>query len=261
VADLKCLIVDDVELGRDKLRRYLADQPGVTIVGEAGSGVEAVTAIRDLAPDVVFLDVEMPEMDGFDVLAALAGEKLPAVVFVTAYEHYAVRAFDVHAVDYLLKPVEKERLVQALDRVRAEQAESDAAAEGEATIDGRLRNLLGELKPGANYPARLLIKDVGRTRVVAVKDIDWVEAAGNYVALHCGKETHIMRETMTDLERRLDPTRFARIHRSAIVSIEQIVELTPLFNGDQSVKIKTGAELTLSRTYRDKVLPLLGDKG
>jgi two-component system LytT family response regulator len=256
--DLKCLIVDDVELARDKLRRYLADQSGVTVVGEAASGAEAVERIRDLAPDVVFLDVEMPEMDGFDVLAALEGEKLPAVVFVTAYGHYAVRAFDVHAADYLLKPVERDRLLQALDRVRAALAE--AAGAGDESIDAKLRKLIGELKPAERYPARLLIKDVGRTRVVTVRDIEWVEAAGNYVALHCGKETHIMRETMTDLERRLDPARFARIHRSAIVNVEQILELTPLFNGDQSVKLKTGAELTLSRTYRDKVLPMLGER-
>lgn len=259
MADLKCLIVDDVELGRSKVRRYLADIEGVSIAGEAASGPDAVTAIRELQPDVVFLDVEMPEMDGFDVLAELEGERLPAVVFVTAYEHYAVRAFDVHAIDYLLKPVERERLVQAVARVRAQLAEREQADEGDE-VDARLRALIGELRPTGQHAVRLLIKDVGRTRVVAVKDIDYVEAAGNYVALHCGKETHIMRETMTELERRLDPQRFVRIHRSAIVNLEQIVELTPLFNGDQSVKLKGGAELTLSRTYRDKVLPMLGER-
>jgi len=240
----RTLIVDDEPLARERLRGFLADDPTIEVVGEAGNGREAVGAILQLAPDLVFLDIQMPEMDGFEVIAALKDKVPPAVVFATAYDQFAVKAFEVHAVDYLLKPFDSERVNETLRRVarRLKQGEANGP---------RLDGLLAEIKSRPDTPGRLLIKTDKKMVLVPMDDIDWVEAADNYVVLHVGKESHIQRETLSAMETKLPSATFIRISRSTIVNINRIKELQPLFHGEYAVILKTGARLTLTRTYRD----------
>jgi len=223
---LRVVIVDDEPLVRDGLRAMLADTPGMVVVGEACDGVEAVDVIDRERPDLVFLDVQMPERDGFAVLEALGDIELPAVVFVTAYDQYAVRAFDIHAADYLLKPFGEDRFRVAVDRVRARLAERDGAA-GRRNSRADVRALLEELRRRDGFAERLLVKDDGRVFVVQTDDIHWIEAADNYVRLHARRRAYLMRESIKSLEQRLDPRRFVRAHRSAIVNVSQILELVP----------------------------------
>src|SRR5262249_15102954 len=218
--------------------------------GECADGQEARRAIGKHQPQLVFLDVQMPGLNGFDVLEAIGPDKMPAVVFVTAYDAYALRAFEVHALDYLLKPFDRDRFQKALQRARAEVQR--------AGPDPRLASLLEEVK--ARKPAeRLMLQSSGKVYFVRVEDIDWVEAAGNYARLHVGGETHLLRETMNGLEARLDPQKFLRIHRSTIVNIERVKELHPWFHGDYQVVLRDGTELTLSRSYRPRLQELFGD--
>jgi len=240
----RTLIVDDEPLARERLRGFLADDPTIEVVGEAGNGREAVGAILQLAPDLVFLDIQMPEMDGFEVIAALKDKVPPAVVFATAYDQFAVKAFEVHAVDYLLKPFDSDRVNETLRRVarRLKQGEANGP---------RLDGLLAEIKSRPDTPGRLLIKTDKKMVLVPMDDIDWVEAADNYVVLHVGKESHIQRETLSAMEIKLPSDTFIRISRSTIVNINRIKELQPLFHGEYAVILKTGARLTLTRTYRD----------
>jgi two-component system, LytTR family, response regulator len=251
---IKTLIVDDEAIARDRVRRFLGSEGDVEIVGEARDGREAVEAIRSLAPDLVFLDVQMPEMDGFATLDAVGPATIPAVVFVTAYDQYALRAFEVHALDYLLKPFTQERFRQSLARVRGQ------LNRGPQGVDARLLALLEDIKgrqSGRKYAERLVVKSAGRVYFVKAEDVDWIEACGNYVTLHAGGEAHLLRETLSHLEQRLDPDKFLRIHRSRLVNIDRIKELTPLFNGDYAVSLRDGTELTLSRTYRDRLQGLI----
>ena len=240
----RTLIVDDEPLARERLRGFLADDPTIEVVGEAGNGREAVGAILQLAPDLVFLDIQMPEMDGFEVIAALKDKVPPAVVFATAYDQFAVKAFEVHAVDYLLKPFDSDRVNETLRRVarRLKQGEANGP---------RLDGLIAEIKSRPDTPGRLLIKADKKMVLVPMDDIDWVEAADNYVVLHVGKESHIQRETLSAMEIKLPSDTFIRISRSTIVNINRIKELQPLFHGEYAVILKTGARLTLTRTYRD----------
>jgi two-component system LytT family response regulator len=246
---IKTLVVDDEPLARERLIRLLKDEPDVEILGECGNGQEALNALRRHAPDLLFLDVQMPEMDGFAVLETLGKSHPPAIIFVTAYDQYALRAFDVHALDYLLKPFNRERFRQALARAR-EAIEHQRIGR----LDQRLLSLLEDMRP--KHAERLMVKTSGRVFFLKTDDVDWIEAAGNYVKLHAGRERHLLRETMSHLEGRLDPNRFLRIHRSTLVNIDRIKELHPLFSGDYTVLLRTGAELTLSRNYRDKLLEL-----
>jgi two-component system LytT family response regulator len=243
---LRVLLVDDEPLARAKLRRLLAEDDGVEIVGEAATAAEARRLIRSEAPDLLFLDVQLPGEDGFELLASLPGPGVPAVVFVTAFDQHALRAFEVHALDYLLKPFDRERLDIALERAR------EAIARRPNPIDEQLRLMLGELRGDQAYLGRFVIRGVGRILFVAAADVDWIEAAGNYVRLHAGKESHLLRETMNSLETRLDPRIFARIHRSTIVNVGRIRELHHIFHGDYSVLLKDGTRLTLSRGYREQ---------
>jgi two-component system LytT family response regulator len=246
---IRAIIVDDEELARDRLRGLLDREPDIQVIGEAGDGQTAVSLIEKLKPDLVFLDVQMPELNGFEVLSAL--EERPNVIFVTAHDQFALKAFDVHAVDYLLKPFDRERfqtaLHRAMSKIRSEKP-------GEAKPD--LNAVLEEVKP--KNVERLLVKTQGRVLLVKVGDIDWVEAADNYVTLHVGKDVHMMRETMTSLEDRLPSDKFMRISRSTIVNVERIQELQPMFHGEYIVVLKNGARLTLSRSYRDKLDQLMG---
>jgi two-component system, LytTR family, response regulator len=247
----RTLIVDDEALARDRLRQFLQSEREIQIVGECSDGRQAVEAIQKEQPDLVFLDIQMPELDGFAVLEALQTERMPVIVFVTAFDKFALKAFEVHAVDYLLKPFDRERfqtaLQRALERVK-HRVEKD--------LGERQAAALAELKPPAKMPERLPVKSNGRVIFVRVEEIDWVEAAHNYIVLHVGKESHLLRETMNAFEERLSPEKFVRISRSTIVNIDRIKELQPLFYGEYNVTLHNGTKLTLSRRYRDKLQQL-----
>lgn len=249
---IRTLIVDDMMLARKRVRRYLSADPDVEIVGECADGHAAIAAIESLAPDLLFLDVQMPELDGFDVLEAVGAERMPALIFVTAYDQFALRAFEVHALDYLLKPFDRERVRKALERAKAQLKHQESNV-----LDERLQALLKDLRTQTRYLKRLTVKTAGRTLFLLTDEIDWIESAGNYLKLHAGRESHLIRERMNQLETRLDPAKFVRIHRSTLVNIDRIKEMQPLFNGDQLITLRDGKQLTMSRTYRDKLLSLL----
>jgi two-component system LytT family response regulator len=245
---MRILIVDDEPLACERIRTLLAAESDVEIVGECHDGRSALAAIAALSPDLVFLDVQMPEMDGFAVLHNIAPGRMPAVIFVTAFDQYAIRAFEVCALDYLLKPFDRERFTRALARGRAEYSRR-----GAGDLDTRLKNALEEWNNRRKYLDRLVIRSGGRVFFLRVEELDWIEAAGNYVRLHAGAEEHLYRETMARLESSLDPEKFARIHRSAIVNVDRVKELHPLFRGDYTVILRDGRELTLSKAYRDRL--------
>ncbi|MBI4661774.1 MAG: response regulator transcription factor [Verrucomicrobia bacterium] len=250
---IRTLIVDDEPLARERLATLLQEEADIEIVGQCADGQEALAAIRSAAPDLVFLDVQMPELDGFGVVAALPRVQVPAVIFVTAYDQFAVRAFEVNALDYLLKPFDRERFQTALRR-----AVDQILRHEPAEINRRLTQLLAELKRDTKPLERLVVKTEGRVLLVKTDEIDWIEAADNYVSLHVGNESHLHRETMAALERKLAPNQFLRISRSTIVNVERIKELQPMFHGDYVVILRDGTRLSLSRNFRDRVQHLLG---
>jgi two-component system LytT family response regulator len=229
---IRALIVDDEPLARAAIRNMLRHHGDAEIAGECEGGAEAVGAIATLSPSLVFLDVQMPEVDGFGVLQALERRPFPHVIFVTAFDRYAVRAFEVHALDYLLKPFDRDRFDAALDRARQHRQHPAAAPAWGAQLD------------------RVIVRAEGRIFFLASGEIDWIEAQGNYVNLHCGGRTHLLREALGSLEARLDPRIFPRISRSVIVNLECIRELRPLFRGDYQVILRDGAVLHLSHRYR-----------
>lgn len=250
---VRVLLVDDEPLARAMLREMLSDDQDVEIVGECVNGREAVEAINSTIPDLVFLDVQMPEVGGFEVLKALGNEQIPQVIFVTAYDQYAVRAFEVHALDYLLKPFDRERFDLSWQRAKAQIVQNR-----DGGVDQRILTLLEEMKAGNKYLERLVIKAAGRIYFLETNEIDWIEAEGNYVSVHTGKKSHLLRETISSLESQLDPKKFLRIHRSSIVRIDRIRELQPWFHGEFRVVLQNGMQLTLSRNYRDKLQEALG---
>lgn len=246
---IRTLIVDDEPLARERVRSLIEDQPGMEVVGEASDGDQAVKAILGQQPDLVFLDVQMPRRTGFDVIQAVGADRMPAVVFVTAYDQYALKAFDVHAVDYLLKPFDRERFEGAVDRVRRKLDSDDGGA-----LKTQLMKLVREMQPAAAPKQdRLVVKTGGRLFFLRTDEIDWIEAAGNYVRVHVGKESHLLRETMNAIEARIDAKMFLRIHRSRIVNMERVKEVHPWFNGDYAVILRDGTKLMLSRGYREKL--------
>lgn len=242
---IRTLIVDDELLARQRIISLLADQVDVHVVGECANGADAVAAIIKHRPDLVFLDIQMPEVSGFDVVATIGADRMPVVVFATAYDQYAVRAFDVHAIDYLLKPYESDRFYKALDRARNAVKQRRSGKSG-----GDLKPMLADLRAEGKLADRIAVKSAGRIRLVEIADIDWVESAGNYVTLHVGETKHLLRETMRKAVDRLAPHGFVRIHRTAIVNTARIKELQPLYAGDYHVLLTTGARLTLSRRYK-----------
>ena len=250
---LRVVIVDDELLARQRIEDLLAKEAHVEIVAQARDGNEAVETIRRVAPDLVFLDVQMPKVGGFEVVEAVGVEAMPAVIFVTAYDEYALRAFEINAVDYLLKPFDQERLNKAV--ARAKRAIGRQAPAGE--IEERLRRLLKEVRGEPRYLKRIPVKTSRDTTLILTEAVDWVSAAGHYLELHVGGETHLIREQLARLEAKLDPERFVRIHRSVIVNVDRITSLRPLFNGDHVVVLKGGRELNVSRTYHEKLLELL----
>lgn len=245
---IRTLIVDDEPLARERIRTLLERDDSIEVIGECSNGADAVRTLSALAPDLVFLDVQMPELDGFAVLYALRDQPLPAIIFVTAYDRYALRAFDVHALDYLLKPFDRERFERALDRARR-QLKVPHSQE----LQQRLSSLLRDVRIAPGYLERLVIKSSGRVTFLKTGEIHWIEAQGNYVQLHAGPESHLLRETMSSLEGRLDPKCFLRIHRSTIVNVEYVREMRPLFHGDYTVLMRDGCELTSGRGFRDKL--------
>lgn len=244
---LRVLIVDDEPVARRRIRRLLRADRDVDVVGEAADGAAAVQAIAEKQPDLVFLDVQMPELDGFGVLKRLGPASTPGVVFVTAFDQYALRAFEVHAVDYLLKPFTRERLLDAIARVR------ETRQAGERRADPRLAALLEELTERPRFLRRLPARAGSRIVLIDAGEIDWLQAADNYVLVHAGGREYLMRETLTRLEGELDPHEFVRIHRSVLVRFDRIGDLVPTVHGDYRVTLKNGVQLTLSRTYRDRV--------
>jgi len=248
---IRTLIVDDQLIAREALHHLLQHEPDLEIVGMAAYGCEAVESINRLAPDLVFLDVQMPDLDGFEVAAKINRTWMPIIIFVTARDDAALKAFDAHALDYIVKPCQAERLRLTLHRVR-QQIQSNQTGE----IQRKLDELLRDLKVVSRYPERLTIKTNGRILFLRVTDIDLVEAADNYVKLHVGNETHLYRETMTALEEKLPPDHFLRISRSAIVNVESVKELHPLFHGEYKISLRNGTRVTLTRGYREQLRQL-----
>ncbi|MGH7806238.1 MAG: LytR/AlgR family response regulator transcription factor [Candidatus Binatia bacterium] len=249
---VKVMIVDDEPLARERLRTLLAEEDAVELVGECADGSEAVEAIRSLAPDIVFLDIQMPGRDGFRVLEAIDAERAPAVIFVTAYDRFALQAFEVDAVDYLLKPFDRERFRAALTRAKARVARPDA---DQRRLVGEL---ISQLRAGVGSPRRLAIKAEGRVLFFDAGEIEWIEGDDNYAIVHVGSATHRTRETLTALERRLPAESFLRVSRSAIVNVERIREMHPMFHGDQVLILDDGSRVGVSRGQRARLATLLG---
>lgn len=263
---LRTLIVDDEALARRGLRMRLEKHAGVEILGECRNGREALASIPELAPDLVFLDIQMPGCDGFDVVRSLQGDGMPMVVFATAFDHYAVRAFEVHAVDYILKPVDEATLARALERARERLIQKHALSDKEhlleviSEITGRAPAEMGRSPAGPvarQYPEKLPIRDGGSTTLVPIRDIDWVDAAGDYMCVHAGGQIHVMRITMKQLEDQLDPALFQRVHRSTIVNLDRVQKITAHMNGEFHLILADNTRLKMSRGYKDKVQLLL----
>ena len=265
VKNLTTIIVDDESLARRGLKLRLAELEGVEVLAECRNGREAIEAIRALEPDLVFLDIQMPGLDGFDVIRELQADHMPLIVFVTAFDQYAISAFDVHAVDYVLKPVEEARLEEAVTRARNRLSDTVADDQKQRLLEvivdltGKSKSAIEEMLQAddAGYPDKLSIKDGAEVILVPTHDIGWVDAAGDYMCIHAQGETHVMRSTMKDLEAQLDPTTFQRIHRSTLVNLERVVKLSSHINGEFFLTLDCGACLKMSRTYKDSVAHLL----
>jgi two-component system, LytTR family, response regulator len=248
------LIVDDEPLARQGLRLLLARDPEISAIHEAKDGSEAVAAIRERGPDLVFLDVQMPEMDGFAVVRAIGAESMPAVVFVTAHDQYAIQAFEINALDYLLKPVIEERFVKALVRAK-DRIRSKVAADSSRQIIG----LLEAIAAPQNYLKRLAVRSAGRTIFLDVEDVDWIGAAENYVEVHVGRVTHLLHVTMNAFEKSLDPDIFLRIHRSIIVNLGRIKDVQSGAHGEYLITLRDGARLQSGRTFADRLKAIVNN--
>ncbi|MEM6793182.1 MAG: LytTR family DNA-binding domain-containing protein [Acidobacteriota bacterium] len=256
---LEVLIVDDEDLARQRIRDLLALEPGLRVCGECRNGLEAVESIRSLEPDIVFLDISMPELDGFGVIERVGRERMPVVIFVTAFDEHAVRAFEASAVDYLLKPFDRGRFDQALGR-----ALSHFRRDALGDLERRLERLFAltearreeQAKPFAD---RLVVRHGGTVHLLKVDEVDWIESARNYVKIHCGDEVFTLRETLTNIESRLDSDRFLRIHRSTLVNVDRIRRIEPGYGTESRLELEDGTRLVISRAYRrGKVRELLG---
>lgn len=244
--------MDDEPWARTRLATLLSAERDFQIVRSCAGGDEAIEAIATLAPDVVFLDVQMPEVDGFDVIDAVGADAMPLVVFATAHQDYALQAFDAAALDYLLKPFDEERFSRALQRVRKEVQSSTRTGDG-------LRRLMHAARRERRYLQRAVVSSAGKVVFLKVGDIDWMEASGNYVTFHVGRETYLLRETLAALDAKLDPDQFVRLHRSAIVNIERIREISPWSRGEQVAVLQDGTQLTIGRAFRQRLTALLSN--
>ena len=254
-AKIRTLIIDDEPLARRRVRKLLGTDLDFEIIGECGNGREAISEILAQNPQLIFLDVQMPEINGFDVIEAISETHLPMVVFVTAYDKYAVRAFEVHALDYLLKPFDRKRFDKAIEQVKLRLKSEDSGA-----LNSRTLALLEAFRDQTNYLERFIIKTGGRVFFIKTEEIDWLEAEGKYVRLHTGKDSHLLREAIGNIEARLDPKKFLRIHRSHIVNIERIKELEPWFHNEYRVILRDGTKLMMSRSCRKRLGELLGSE-
>jgi two-component system LytT family response regulator len=246
---VRAVIVDDEPLPRERIATLLSGHPEVQVIAECGDGAEAVRIITEHKPDLVFLDIQMPELDGFEVLESLEAEELPAVIFVTAFDAYAVRAFEVSAIDYLLKPIDPGRFEQALGRAFQRLAHPLDTSE--------LQDFLTRWRAQRGFATRFVVRSGGKLSFVRIQEVDWIDAAGNYVRLHVGGRQHLIRETMKSIESRLDPEVFVRVHRSAIVNIDRVTLLEPYFHGEYVVVMKDGTKLTSSRSHSARLRAIL----
>ncbi len=261
---IRTLVVDDEPVARAGMRRLLEADPDIEIAGEAGNGHAAVQAIRELRPDLLLLDVQMPELDGFEVLEAIGVDAAPVIVFVTAYDQFAIRAFEVRALDYLLKPFEDDRFATVMER-----AKRQVRRERDDQLVDRLTSLLAQYEAGPSQPrrqaeaglARIMVKEGGRVFFQPVDEIDWIEAADYYARIHVGPTTHLVHESLSTLESQLDPSRFVRIHRSAIVNVARVRELRPDWRNRSVVVLTDGSELPVSRSRRDHLERAMQGKG
>lgn len=263
MTNIRALIIDDESLARKGLALRLEQFGNVEIVGQAGDGRSALNAITELKPDLIFLDIQMPGMGGFDVVSNLQQDNMPLIIFVTAFDQYALEAFDVHAVDYLLKPIDADRLTEAVTRAEDHLAQAGAVTDKQRLLElvisitgkseGSVSQLLKDHSGIKSYPEKLAIKDGGETTLVETKDIDWVDAAGDYMCIHENDHTHVMRITMKDLEAKLDPAKFQRVHRSTIVNLERVKKVCSHMNGEFYLQLHNDASVKMSRSYKDKV--------
>jgi two-component system LytT family response regulator len=242
---IRTVIVEDEPLARERLRALLGKDPEINIVAECGDGRSAVVAINEHRPDLVFLDIQLPERNGFDVIADLGSSKLPAIVFVTAYDRFAIKAFEVHAIDYLLKPFDAERFGQALKHAKSQIGKPDSPGKGEA-----IRELAGDARPDRSGTKRISVKTSGKLVLIRTDEIDFVEAADNYVKVHVGSDVHVVRDTLGAFESRLPGDDFVRISRSCVINLDRVKELQPLEYGEYEVLLLDGTRLRLTRGYR-----------
>jgi two-component system, LytTR family, response regulator len=259
----RIIIVDDESLARRGLQLRLKEIEGVEVIAECANGREALAAIAEHAPDLVLLDIQMPGMSGFDVVANLQQDNMPLVIFVTAFDEYAVEAFNVHAVDYLLKPIESDRLESAISRAVGRATQKDAVSDKQRLLDlvisitGKSETSVAQLMKDQSgsraYPDRIAIKDGSETSLVNTEDIDWVDAAGDYMCIHANEQTHIMRVTMKELEAQLEPSKFQRVHRSTIVNLDRVRKVCSHMNGEFHLILSNGATIKMSRSYKEKV--------
>lgn len=250
---LRAVIVDDEPLARERLRRLVSSLDNVVIVHECRNGMEAVETLQEREVDLVFLDIQMPELNGFDVIERIGPGRMPAVIFTTAYDEHALRAFEVHALDYLLKPFDGGRLRKAIEHAVETVRGRDVAA-----LRDRLSDLVADAR-SPSYLERVLVKSHARGYFVRLDDVDWIEADGNYVRLHAGSRAHLLRKTLSAMEEQLDPRKFLRIHRSAIVHVDRIKDLQPLHNGEYEVRLEGDTLLKLTRTYKDRLKRFLAE--
>jgi two-component system, LytTR family, response regulator len=252
---IRAMVVDDEPLARRRILDLLEEAEDVEVVAECANGQDAIEAFEESPPDLLFLDIQMPELDGFDVLQAIGIGQVPVVIFVTAYDQFALRAFEAHAMDYLLKPFDDERFEAALQRARERIREREGG-----DLDRRLRALLGDVRGGRGYLQRLVVPTGHRSLFIRTEEIDWIEAERNYVRLHVGGRSYLLRENLSRMESALDPATFCRIHRSTIVNIDRIRAVESLFRGEYLVVLQDGTELTSGRSYRTALHQLMGKK-
>jgi two-component system LytT family response regulator len=250
---IRAVIVDDEPLARQRIRSLLVEAEDVEVIAECANGKEAIQAIEESPPDLLFLDIQMPELDGFDVLQAIGVGHVPVVIFVTAYDQFALRAFEAHALDYLLKPFDDERFEAALQRARERIRQQQGG-----DLDRRLRALLEEVRGDRGYLQRLVVPTGHRSVFIRTEEIDWIEAERNYIRLHVGGRAYLLRESLSRIESALDPTTFCRIHRSTIVNIDRIQAVESLFGGEYLVVLHDGRKLTSGRSYRRNLHALMG---
>ncbi len=260
---MRVILVDDESLARRGLRLRLENIDDVEVVAEASNGEDALRAITEYKPDVIFLDIQMPGMSGFDVVSNLQQDNMPLVIFVTAFDQYALEAFDIHAVDYLLKPIDEDRLEEAIKRAADHIDQNGAVSDKQRLLElvisitgkseGSVTQLLKDHTGSQAFPDKLAIKDAGETTLVKTEEIDWIDAAGDYMCVHANNQTHIMRITMKDLEAQLDPAIFQRVHRSTIVNLERVIKVCSHMNGEFYLELSNGNKVKMSRSYKEKV--------